>query len=99
MIELSRDDVFPLTELPNRVPPRNGRRLHKATCFRWAARGRLGVKLEVILIGGVRHTSLQALQRFCDEVTAVSALPSSARAAGKSPSAKQVAAQLDRAGF
>ena len=99
MIDLSRDTVFPLTELPTRVPARNGRRLHKATVFRWVTRGRLGVKLEYILIGGIKHTSLQALQRFCDEVTAASALPSSARASGKGLSAKQVAAQLDRAGF
>jgi hypothetical protein len=91
MIDICRDDVFPLTELPTRVPARNGRRLHKATGFRWVARGRFGVKLEVILIGGIKHTSLQALQRFCDDVTAA--------AVGKASSAKQVAAQLDRAGF
>jgi hypothetical protein len=91
MIDICRDHVFPLTELPTRVPARNGRRLHKATGFRWVARGRFGVKLEFILIGGIKHTSLQALQRFCDDVTAA--------AVGKASSAKRVAAQLDRAGF
>ena len=50
------------TYMPNRV--------HRSTWHRWRLRGIRGVKLETILIGGKRYTSLEALQRFVDQTTA-----------------------------
>jgi Protein of unknown function (DUF1580) len=39
-------------------------RPHCATIARWATKGRHGVKLETVVIGGRRYTSLEAIQRF-----------------------------------
>lgn len=40
-----------------------------STLFRWASRGIRGVRLETCLIGGVRYTSREAIQRFVDATT------------------------------
>lgn len=41
-----------------------------STLQRWRLYGIEGVKLETIRIGGIRYTSLEALQRFADATTA-----------------------------
>jgi hypothetical protein len=63
-IIVADETVFPLTEVPDHVPTRRGRKIHKATSFRWKDMG-----LEVICVGGVLHTSTQALQRFFERRT------------------------------
>ncbi len=37
---------------------------HYATLFRWAQKGCRGRRLETILVGGIRYTSREALERF-----------------------------------
>lgn len=37
---------------------------HYATLFRWGQRGCRGIRLETILVGGIRYTSREALDRF-----------------------------------
>ena len=37
---------------------------HYATLFRWAQKGCRGTRLETILVGGIRYTSREALDRF-----------------------------------
>lgn len=37
---------------------------HYATLFRWAQKGCRGARLETVLIGGIRYTSREALDRF-----------------------------------
>ncbi len=66
MIDLSTEDVMPLKEAAPITPGRP----HVATLFRWASRGVGGVKLEVVRVGGKTCTSREALQRFCDRLTA-----------------------------
>jgi len=46
------------------------RRPHVATLWRWRAPGIRGVKLESMMYGGRRVTSLEALDRFFERVTA-----------------------------
>lgn len=58
-----------LKQLPLR---RAGKRIHTATLFRWCIAGCRGVKLEWIQVGGSRCTSIEALQRFFDRLTAQS---------------------------
>lgn len=54
--------LFPLTELPDRPwmlrRARAGRpnKLNKSTCVRWAVRGKRGLRLKTILVGGIRCT-------------------------------------------
>ena len=65
------EDLLPLAmaarEVPNR---RGGRGIHVATVWRWTRRGVRGVRLETIVVGGIRQTSRQALQRFVERTTA-----------------------------
>lgn len=54
------------------VEQATGRRPHLVTCLRWCSRGSRGVRLESSVLGGRRLTSVDAVQRFMDAVTAVS---------------------------
>jgi hypothetical protein len=65
-IEIRFEKLIPISEIPSHAPGRP----HLATCWRWTNRGCRGVKLETLLIGGKRFTSLEALQRFAEATTA-----------------------------
>lgn len=73
MIDLVHENVVSLNEasklsiLPRR---RAGRRPHTSTLYRWARRGFAGVKLETIRVGGTLCTSVEALQRFAERLSA-----------------------------
>jgi hypothetical protein len=70
MLDLT-EDLLPLAMAAREVPNRHGSRgIHVATLWRWACRGVRGVRLETVLIGGIRQTSRQALQRFIERTTA-----------------------------
>jgi hypothetical protein len=43
---------------------------HTATVYRWSTGGVRGVVLETIQVGGTRCTSKEAVQRFCERLTA-----------------------------
>ena len=60
MIDIQTEKIVPVNKIPSHVPERP----HLATCWRWIKRGCRGVKLETVLIGGKRYSSLEALQRF-----------------------------------
>lgn len=71
MIDIATEDIFPLAELPKRLPARRRKKpLHISTVFRWAASGINGVVLETIRVGGALHTSIEAVQRFSEALTA-----------------------------
>ncbi len=86
MIDLERETLIPLRDVPKRLPPRtNDRRLHISAVYRWATRGVRGVVLETIRIGGTTFTSVQALQRFAE----AQSRDSSSTPAGPSTQARQ----------
>ena len=66
MIDISMEGVIPLTKAARITPGEP----HVATLFRWASRGVGGVKLEVLRVGGRTCTSREAIQRFCNRLTA-----------------------------
>lgn len=71
MIDLSTETIVSLADATTHLPTRRGRRpVHVATLYRWAQRGLKGIRLEIIQIGGTSCTSLEALQRFFDRLTA-----------------------------
>jgi hypothetical protein len=74
MIDPATEKLFPLHELPDRIaeahPRADGRKVSLASLYRWLQRGISGVKLESLLVGGLRHTSLAAYHRFIVNVTA-----------------------------
>ena len=61
MINLSRETLIPLTQAAKLIP---GCGVHISTLHRWRLRGIRGVRLETILIGGKRFTSVEAIDRF-----------------------------------
>jgi hypothetical protein len=88
MIDISSETVVTLTEAAHRLPPRRGgKRPNVATLFRWTTEGvrpKNGdpdaprIKLEWGMVGSTRCTSLEALQRFIDVLTAAAAEHSAA---------------------
>ena len=69
MIDLATEEVIPLDEAPAHLPRRNGKKTNLATIYRWKDPTR-EIPLETALVGGRRFTSVEALQRFVDRVTA-----------------------------
>ncbi len=72
MIDLAHESVLSLTDAVEHLPQRRGgRSVHVATLYRWAQRGVRGVKLEALQVGGTKCTSIEALQRFFERLTAL----------------------------
>ena len=71
-IEANPAAAIPLTELNQYMPAKGGKRINYSTIWRWAQRGfRVGsgpnatrVVLETMMIGGMRVSTLAALNRF-----------------------------------
>lgn len=59
-----REQVVALCDLSQHLPPRDGKRVHISTVYRWADRGINGVRLSTLRIGGTRYTSIEAVERF-----------------------------------
>ena len=69
VIDLESETVLSLTEAAKRLPTRRaGKRPHVATLYRWASRGLRGIRLETLQVGGTMCTSVEALQRFFDQL-------------------------------
>lgn len=62
--ELNGEQLVALPEVPSFLPTRHGKKLHISTVHRWVLKGARGKVLESTLLGGVRYTSLEALERF-----------------------------------
>ncbi len=75
-IDISKERLIALCKVPAHVQESTGRRLNIATLYRWRNQGLHGVKLEVCYVLGRPHTSVQALQRFDERVTAAKLAPS-----------------------
>ncbi len=61
-IDVDAEDLIPLCEARTAFP--GGKRLSLATLHRWRLHGVRGTKLETCLVGGLRYTSRQSIQRF-----------------------------------
>ena len=76
MIEIAKESLISLHEIPQRLPPRrSGRPVHMSTVYRWIQRGVRGVRLEAVRIGGILSTSREALQRFAEQLSGELDLP------------------------
>lgn len=69
MIDLRSERLLPLSAAARMLP--GG--VHVSTLHRWRLRGIRGIRLETLLVGGRRHTSVEAIDRFCQAVTAAAA--------------------------
>ena len=61
-ISTETEQLIPFTQAREAFP--GGKRLSLATLHRWRLNGVRGTRLETILIGGSRYTSIEAIQRF-----------------------------------
>lgn len=68
MYDVLNQDLFPIREAPKRLPNRP----HISTVWRWIERGCRGQKLQSWLIGGIRHTSTEAIDDFLRRINSVS---------------------------
>jgi hypothetical protein len=67
MIDIKAETLLTFHAAANSLPTKP----HISTIHRWRLRGIRGVKLDSVLVGGVRYTSDEALQRFFECTTAV----------------------------
>lgn len=72
VIDTRTETLFPLAELPQHWPllP-GGRRLHRSVGYRYATKG-VGPRrdrLETVVMGSIRYTSHEAVQRFVERLT------------------------------
>ena len=71
MIDIETEQLVPIRQVPRLLPPRpSGRRVHISAVYRWMSRGIRGVVLESVKVGGSTYTSMEALQRFADRLSA-----------------------------
>jgi uncharacterized protein DUF1580 len=71
MIDVTLEQPLPLAVLARKVPNRHGKRgVNVSTIWRWIQRGVHGVRLESVLIGGIRMSTEPALSRFFSATTA-----------------------------
>lgn len=68
MIDIQREKLVPLCDVPALLPKRNGKKINISTVFRWGQRGLQGRRLETVQVGGRKCTSLEAIQRFFDRL-------------------------------
>ena len=61
-IDVEREDLIHFPEATRAFPGR--KRLSLATLHRWRLHGVRGVRLDTLLIGGLRYTSREAIGRF-----------------------------------
>ena len=71
-IELENETLITLRDVPVHLPKRKGKKVHYSTVWRWVKKGARGRVLESVLIGGVRYTSVAALDRFFETGTIAS---------------------------
>lgn len=63
------EDLFPIVEIPNRLPPRpSGRRLHPKVALRWTIRGSHGVMLRHVAVGRQKCTTWGWVMEFLGAV-------------------------------
>lgn len=67
MIDIQAETIVSISEAPQHIPGRPS----MATVWRWVLKGTRAGKLESILIGGRRFTSLEKIQMFAEQSTAM----------------------------
>lgn len=70
-INTETEKLLPLRKVPDYLDKRGAKRPHVSACHRWAQVGLLGVRLETVRIGGVLHTSAEAIERWTKALTLV----------------------------
>ena len=67
VINIETDDIRPAQQV---IKSRTGKRVSPATLWRWRLKGVGGVKLPMVRVGGVWHTTVEAFAEFVRAQTA-----------------------------
>jgi len=71
VIDLNKEKLITLVEAARLIPSsRRGKKVHFATLTRWHKHGSRGVKLECLRVGSALMTTVEALQRFIERLSA-----------------------------
>ena len=68
-LDFQTESPISFADVPSILPRRNGKKVHPSTVYRWATKGARGRVLESMLIGGIRFTTVTALNRFFGATT------------------------------
>ncbi|MEM7518373.1 MAG: DUF1580 domain-containing protein [Planctomycetota bacterium] len=68
--KLHGEQLIAIPDVPDFLPTRRGKKLHISTVYRWVLKGARGKVLDSAMLGGIRYTSLEALERFLGTSTA-----------------------------
>lgn len=63
----TKEKLYPLVDA---VEMETGRRVAYTTCFKWFKVGAQGVRLETVVLGGRRLTTLSSVRKFIEATTA-----------------------------
>ncbi len=97
MIDIQTEQLLTPTKASELCPEcRRGARPNIATIYRWMVKGVRGIKLESLVVGATRCTSVEALQRFFDALTAAADAEHSAAIVSR-PSSKSRAKAIEAA--
>jgi hypothetical protein len=95
MINVGSEQLCLLTKASADVPGSP----HTSTLIRWAMRGLRGVRLETVLVGGRRFTSIEAIERFLARLNEPSAVPVPSVSSSRQKCIARANQQLDAEGF
>jgi hypothetical protein len=89
MKKLTNQTLLTLKQASKETPSRP----HVATMWRWVNRGCRGVRLESWMIGGLRYTSVEALEKFFAQMNSKPVEPSAKRAEAIDQAEKELASK------
>ncbi len=99
MIDTRAEEMIPIGQAPTHFPGRP----NISSIYRWFGKGCRGAKLETVVCGAKRYTSIEAIQRFIEATTANSpgADPQPIRRTSRQREAaiRRAEADLQRAGI
>jgi hypothetical protein len=96
-IDISNEDIFPLSEAQQRSLPGVRRKINNSTWWRWCTDGSSGIRLEHVRIGSRIFTSTQAVSRFVNAVAHAKETSRSTRpVAAKQPNITDAAKRLQQ---
>lgn len=98
-IDIYSETMVPISEAPRHFPGRP----NISSVYRWFQRGSRGARLETIVVGAKRYTSMEAIQRFVDATTAnspgASVPPSRPTSRQREAAIRRAERELDAAGI
>jgi len=69
MIDRRAETLVALQAACDSIPGKRGQRVSISTLHRWHRHGLRGIRLETVLVAGVRYTSVEAIDRFIRATT------------------------------